>query len=133
MSAEQGRDITSSDDADALKRMSEIYKSRYFGVENLREIGKPVCAKIVGAVTEKLEDCMKAGRRISGGEKGVVTVESAAGRRYEIVLNKTSFGNLKHAWGLDATKWIGGSVEITLGKVNGKEATIVSPKERSAK
>jgi hypothetical protein len=124
---ETDRDVTSRDDADAIKRMSEIYKSRYFGVENLREIGKPVKAKIVSALTEKLEDCMKGGRRISGGEKGVLTVDSAGGRRFEIVLNKTSYGALKHEWGLDVSKWIGGSVTITLGKVNGKEATLVSP------
>lgn len=121
------RDVTSLDDADALKRMSEIYKSRYFGVENLRELGKPVAAKIVSVLTEKLEDCLKGGRRITGGEKGVITIESASGRRYEMVLNKTSFGNLRHAWGLDAAKWIGGAVTVELGKVNGKDAALVKP------
>lgn len=127
MANELKRDVTSSGDEDALKRMSEIYKSRYFGVENLREIGKPVQAKIVKAITETLQDCMKGGRRITGGEKGVITVESASGRQYEIVLNKTSFTRLRNSWGLDISKWIGGQVVIKLGEVNKKEATLVEP------
>lgn len=127
MKQDADRTVTSMDDGDALTRMADIYKSRYFGIENLREIGKPVNATITKAITEKLEDSVKAGRRITGGEKGVITVKSQTGREYEIVLNKTSFGNLRHAWSLDKSKWIGGAVVIALEKVNGKEATIVKP------
>jgi hypothetical protein len=121
------RNPTSKNEDDALRRMTLIYQSRYIGVEDLREAGKPVTMKIKSVSTEMLESIMLGKRKLAGSEKGVLVFERPAGKKCELILNKTSFRALKHAWGEDSKNWIGSTVKIELGAVNGKEACLVTP------
>ena len=121
------RNPTSKNADDALHRMASIYQSRYIGIEDLREAGKPVQMKIKSVGTEMLESIMLGRRKLNGGEKGIVVFERPAGKKCELILNKTSFRALKKAWGEDASKWIGSTVSVELGTVNGKEACLVTP------
>jgi hypothetical protein len=121
------RQITSHGSDDALLRMAALYQSRYIGIEDLREAGKPVTFRIKNVSTEMLESIMLGKRKLTGSEKGVLTFERPAGKKCDLILNKTSFRALKHSWGSDAKNWIGATVKVELGTVNGKEACLVTP------
>ena len=115
----------------ALQRMGEIYQSRFIGLKDLEEVGRPLTFEIQDVETEELSTIMLGSRKIEGKEKGILIFKRPAGKKNELILNKTSFRNLKAEWGLDVSKWIGSKVIVAAGKVNGKPAVLVelAPKE----
>jgi hypothetical protein len=121
------RHIVTENAGEALELMAQIYQSRFIGLKDLKDAGRAVTLKIKGAIVEVLEPIIHEGRRIEGGEKGILIFERPVGKKCELILNKTSYRTLKRAWGDDPKQWIGSSVSVEQGKVNGKEATIVTP------
>jgi len=119
--------VTSKNESDALSRMAEIYKSRFIGVDDLKDAGagfggKKLTFKIKSVATEQLESIVHKGRKIEGSEKGVITLDRPADKKRELILNKTSYRNLVAAWGKSG--WAGKSLVVYVGKVNGKEAVL---------
>lgn len=127
---EPPRHVVSNDPAQALKLMAEIYASRFIGLRDLKEAGKPVTLKIKTVLVEQLESIVLDGRRIEGGDRGILVFDRPSGK-CELILNKTSYRALQRAWGKDPKAWIGSQVTVKLGKVNGKEATLVEPCEKA--
>ena len=125
---------TSRDPEEAMLIMAKIYQSRFIGVDDLKEAGRPVKLKILSVETEQLKSIMHKGRKIDGAEKGVLIFDRPEGKKREVILNKTSYRALVEALGKKAKGWIGASVELAAGKVNGKDAVLVTaqPREKSA-
>jgi len=129
--ADMKRDIIANTTEAALAQASDIYKSRFIGMEDLKDAGfnerKPMKATIVKFILEGLKDNMVRGSKIPGGVKGILILDRPAGKKNEVLLNKTSFRLLKHAWKLDAAAWNGGTVSIYAGKPAGKDGVMVEP------
>jgi len=121
------RKVVTDDPSEALKIMAEIYQSRFIGIKDLKEAGKAVMMKIRNVSVEELSSIMLDGRKIEGGERGIIEFDRPVGKKNELILNKTSFRTLRAAWGDDPKRWVGAKVNIVLGKVNGKEASLVTP------
>ena len=115
----------------ALKMVGDFYKSRFIGVEDLKENKftehAPMTVVIETFTLEMLESCRVGKKKIEGAGKGIIGLKHSPGKKFEIILNKTSLRNLKAAWELDEKKWIGGKIRVYRGKVNGNDAVICEP------
>lgn len=122
-----GPRVVTDDPGEALELMAQIYQSRFIGLKDVKEAGRAVTLKIRSVSVEELQPIMLEGKRIEGGEKGILIFDRPVGKKCELILNKTSYRALKRAWGDDPKLWVGSSVSVEQGKVNGKEATLVTP------
>jgi hypothetical protein len=123
------RKVVTDDPNEALKVMAEIYQTRFIGLKDMKDAGRSVQMKIRSVIVEELAPIMLDGRKIEGGEKGILVFDRPVGRKNELIVNKTSYRALKRAFGENAKEWIGAKVELSLGRVNGKECTLVAPVE----
>lgn len=104
-----------------LPRYEDVYGSQYVSPDDFHG-GKTVTVKIVDL--EHLElTCVKGGRP----QKNMKIVATCDGCKKKLAINKTSAKRLAMAWGKDFTNWIGKSIQVGGGEVNGRPATLVTP------
>jgi ribosomal protein S6E (S10) len=134
MKNETDREVLSKDAADALRMATEAYASRFFNVDNLKAIGKPINGKIVDLVFEQLKANIVGGKKIEASKRLILTIEGATGKRVDVIVGPKNKRALDAVWGDDAKKWLGAMVTIRLVKQsNGQDMKRVEPTEEGAK
>lgn len=104
-----------------LPRYEDLYGSTYVSPEDFPE-GKRAKVKIINL--EALDLTVYKGGRAVKNKKVVLTCENC---KKKIAVNKTSAKRLAAAWGKDFTLWVGKTIIVEGGEVNGKAATLLQP------
>ncbi len=104
-----------------LPKYTDIYGSQYVSPEDFPN-GKQVLMKILSLEAIELT-CIKGGRPV----KNVKIVATCQGSKKKLAINKTSAKRMAMEWTQDFNLWVGKSISVTGGEVNGKPATLCTP------
>ena len=111
---------------------ADVYGSEFVAPDDIPR-GKKFTLLIAGHNVQMLQGFAN-GKKLDPKKKVVFTCTDAKGKpcKAKIAVNKTSAKRLRAAWGEDFDAWVGKSITVETGLVQGKPAVLLTPVQDKA-